>query len=209
MENAYESPIRYDSAQAGKPRSTSTAPTGLMVLAIFCIILGVLGLMQSTCGSVFFIFQEQINQLQAQGPDAEMQKELAALQAGYQIPNIILTVLNFVVGALLMIGGIGCLRRSAKARGLMRNALLFASIFVLVRAAFGMFMQFSMFGPMQAIFDNQMTGPQAEVAANAAGIAFIVTAVIAAIWALVLIAFYMWGWFYLNKKTVKDYLGTA
>lgn len=209
MENAYASPGNIQNDSNVKPGSNSKAPTGLMILAIVCIVFGTLGLLQATCGSVFFLFQDQFNELQAQGPDADMQKEIAAMQAGYQIPNLILTVVNFIVAPLLIIGGIGCLRRSGNLRGLFRNALLLAAAYVFVRAAFGIFMQASLMGPMQETVSKQMNGAQAEAAAGMIMAIFIGSAVAGVLWALATVIFYLWGWSYLDKKHVKDYLGNA
>jgi predicted small integral membrane protein len=207
MENAYESPIQYGDSQNDQSGSTTKAPTGLMILAILCIVFGTLGLLQATCGSVFFVFQDQFNELQAQGPDADLQKEIAAIQAGYQIPNIVLTVLNFIVAPLLIIGGIGCLRRSGRSRGLFRNALLLAAGYVLVRTVFGVFMQVNIMGPMQAAIEKQVGGAQAEATGTMIMAIFIGSAVAGVLWALATIVFYLWGWSYLDKKHVKEYLG--
>lgn len=210
MQNAYQPPMPHRSKPKEKQDANSKARAGVIVIAIFCIIFGTMGLIQATCGGVFFVFQEQINGiLQPQGPSSEMQNETSALQAGHQVPSFIITALNLAIGPLLLTGGIGCLRRSEKARGLLRNSLMLASAYVLIRAAFGIFIQLSTLESMQAIFEKHAQGPQSQAASTMLMVVFVASAVSSALWALATIAFYLGGRFYLNKTEVKDYFAAA
>ena len=131
------------------PQATSVPqqkPGGLTAIAVICLILGSLGALMALFGIVMLFFQGSMNQFQAAqpgGPPPEFLAEMEALQASQFIPTLIVNGCNVIIGSLLAIGSIGVLGTKEWGRNLLRNALLAAIFFVVVRGIYGMWVQYS------------------------------------------------------------------
>lgn len=194
------------------PQATSVPqqkPGGLTAIAVICLILGSLGALMALFGIVMLFFQGSMNQFQAAqpgGPPPEFLAEMEALQASQFIPTLIVNGCNVIIGSLLAIGSIGVLGTKEWGRNLLRNALLAAIFFVIVRGIYGMWVQYN---SMSAISKMLPSGEDtATVQAIVQG-GIIFGIVIGVIWMVVMIGFYIWSRIYLNKPPIRALFGAT
>ena len=194
------------------PQATSVPqqkPGGLTAIAVICLILGSLGALMALFGIVMLFFQGSMNQFQAAqpgGPPPEFLAEMEALQASQFIPTLIVNGCNVIIGSLLAIGSIGVLGTKEWGRNLLRNALLAAIFFVIVRGIYGMWVQYN---SMSAISKMLPSGEDtATVQAIVQG-GIIFGIVIGIIWMVVMIGFYIWSRIYLNKPPIRALFGAT
>ena len=194
------------------PQATSVPqqkPGGLTAIAVICLILGSLGALMALFGIVMLFFQGSMNQFQAAqpgGPPPEFLAEMEALQASQFIPTLIVNGCNVIIGSLLAIGSIGVLGTKEWGRNLLRNALLAAIFFVVVRGIYGMWVQYSSMSVISKMVPAG--GDKATMEAIMQGtIIFVI--VIGFIWMVVLIGFYIWSRIYLNKPPIRALFGAT
>lgn len=213
--NPFETPASMSTPYETPPpggRAPTSAPGGLTIICIFCIILGALGLLGSCLGAAGTLMQSQIQEMQQNVGDANqraMQKKLAEVQDTYKIPNLVIILANFVVAPCLLAGGIGVLSRKMWGAKILKIGLLMAIAYVAIRTVVGAIMQMSMMAPMKEAM--KQGAPNAQGAQAAESImtgAFYAGLIFSIIWALVLIGFYLWSWTYMNRENVKRYCGT-
>ena len=125
---------------------------------------------------------------------------LQALQASQFFPNLIFGGCNIILGSLLAIGAVGVLGTKEWGRTLLRNSLLVAIVFVIIRAAYSLWVQFT-----SIAYIKKMIGDGQDAAAVEMGmqIGLIIGFVCVIAWLLVLVVFYVWSRIYLNKPHVK------
>jgi len=210
-ENPYEAPIPNIQAGingSGALRSQKTLKT----ICIICIVLGSLGLMASLLGLVAILFQSQFAELQqnmaAPGQQA-MQRKIIEAQSSFQIPNAIIGICNLIIAPMLLVGGIGVLRKKSWGQKLLSRGLISAAIFVLARAILTSFFQFQIFGVMkETMTANLPPGPQSGTMESVMTASLFFGFAMGFAMALALAAFYFWGWRYLKKDTCQQYLNT-
>ena len=194
------------------PQATSVPqqkPGGLTAIAVICLILGSLGALMALFGIVILFFQGSMNQFQAAqpgGPPPEFLAEMEALQASQFIPTLIVNGCNVIIGSLLAIGSIGVLGTKEWGRNLLRNALLAAIFFVVVRGIYGMWVQYSSMSVISKMVPAG--GDKATMEAIMQG-TIIFGIVIGVIWMVVLIGFYIWSRIYLNKPPIRALFGAT
>ena len=192
------------------PQATSVPqqkPGGLTAIAVICLILGSLGALMAIFGIVMLFLQGTMNQFQPGAAEAEFLAEMEALQASQFIPTLIINGCNVIIGSLLAVGSIGVLGTKEWGRNLLRNSLLAAIFFVLVRGIYGMWVQYS---SMSAIGKMVPPGGEgAETVEMAMQVGIIVGIVIGVAWMAVLIGFYIWSRSYLNKPPIRALFGAA
>lgn len=194
------------------PQATSVPqqkPGGLTAIAVICLILGSLGALIALFGIVMLFFQGSMNQFQAAqpgGPPPEFLAEMEALQASQFIPTLIVNGCNVIIGSLLAIGSIGVLGTKEWGRNLLRNALLAAIFFVVVRGIYGMWVQYSSMSVISKMVPAG--GDKATMEAIMQG-TIIFGIVIGVIWMVVLIGFYIWSRIYLNKPPIRALFGAT
>lgn len=194
------------------PQATSVPqqkPGGLTAIAVICLILGSLGALMALFGIVMLFFQGSMNQFQAAqpgGPPPEFLAEMEALQASQFIPTLIVNGCNVIIGSLLAIGSIGVLGTKEWGRNLLRNALLAAIFFVVVRGIYGMWVQYSSMSVISKMVPAG--GDKATMEAIMQG-TIIFGIVIGVIWMVVLIGFYIWSRIYLNKPPIRALFGAT
>ena len=195
------------------PQATSVPqqkPGGLTAIAVICLILGSLGALMALFGIAMLFLQGSMNQFQAAqpgGPPPEFFAEMDALQASQFIPTLIVNGCNVLIGSLLAIGSIGVLGTKEWGRSLLRNALLAAIFFVIVRGIYTMWMQYSSMSAMS----NMMSSAGENAAAVEMGmqIGIFIGIAFTVIWGAALIVFYIWSWNYLNKPPVRALFGAT
>lgn len=194
------------------PQATSVPqqkPGGLTAIAVICLILGSLGALMALFGIVMLFFQGSMNQFQAAqpgGPPPEFLAEMEALQASQFIPTLIVNGCNVIIGSLLAIGSIGVLGTKEWGRNLLRNALLAAIFFVVVRGIYSMWVQYSSMSVISKMVPAG--GDKATMEAIMQG-TIIFGIVIGVIWMVVLIGFYIWSRIYLNKPPIRALFGAT
>ena len=194
------------------PQATSVPqqkPGGLTAIAVICLILGSLGALIALFGIVMLFFQGSMNQFQAAqpgGPPPEFLAEMEALQASQFIPTLIVNGCNVIIGSLLAIGSIGVLGTKEWGRSLLRNALLAAIFFVVVRGIYGMWVQYSSMSVISKMVPAG--GDKATMEAIMQG-TIIFGIVIGVIWMVVMIGFYIWSRIYLNKPPIRALFGAT
>lgn len=216
-----ENPFAKPEIVSGSPKVSQKAPGGLTALLIICLVLGILGLFMSCMGGAALALQGPLQEWQQEmGDPAQqaMQKEIQTTQEPYFIPSLIMVGLNFIVAPLLTIGAIGGLNRKPWGHKLLGFGLLLAIFYVVVNSVLKIIMQVMTMGPIAKITEKAMAeqgaagGPQAQTAEMMGGLMQVIgigAIVIAAIWGLMLLGFYVWGWMYLRKDAVKNYFGVA
>lgn len=194
------------------PQATSVPqqkPGGLTAIAVICLILGSLGALMALFGIVMLFFQGSMNQFQAAqpgGPPPEFLAEMEALQASQFIPTLIVNGCNVLIGSLLAIGSIGVLGTKEWGRSLLRNALLAAIFFVVVRGIYSMWVQYSSMSVISKMVPAG--GDKATMEAIMQG-TIIFGIVIGVIWMVVMIGFYIWSRIYLNKPPIRALFGAT
>ena len=192
------------------PQATSVPqqkPGGLTAIAVICLILGSLGALMAIFGIVMLFLQGTMNQFQPGAAEAEFLAEMEALQASQFIPTLIVYGCNVIIGSLLAIGSIGVLGTKEWGRSLLRNALLAAIFFVIVRGIYTMWMQYSSMSAMS----NMMSSAGENAAAVEMGmqIGIFIGIAFTVIWGAALIVFYIWSWNYLNKPPIRALFGAT
>jgi len=194
------------------PQATSVPqqkPGGLTAIAVICLILGSLGALMALFGIVMLFFQGSMNQFQAAqpgGPPPEFLAEMEALQASQFIPTLIVNGCNVIIGSLLAIGSIGVLGTKEWGRNLLRNALLAAIFFVVVRGIYSMWVQYNSMSVISKMVPAG--GDKATMEAIMQG-TIIFGIVIGVIWMVVMIGFYIWSRIYLNKPPIRALFGAT
>jgi len=86
----------------------------------------------------------------------------------------------------------------------LRNALLIAAIFVVLRGIYGIWVQYSMLGWMQEMLSVQGQGGNEATMTTVIQVSMLVGLVIGLAWVGALAGFYIWGRLYFEKQTIKD-----
>ena len=208
-ENPYQS-------SPGGPDSVSVAaqqkPIGLTAVPVICLILGVLGVLGGMFGVVALFFQDSVNELQGLQTDpgiVEFQNKMQDFQRTLFIPNLITSGSNLIAGALLVLGSIGVFGLKEGKRRLLRNALLFATIFAILRGCYLAWVQFQSVGMITGITPQGANAAAAATFEMAMKGGLIATMVIWLAWAVVLAGFYLWGRSYLNKPSVISFFNAS
>ena len=189
-------------------------PTGLIAVPVICLILGLLGTLITLAGLVMLAFQSingspPIMPTAGDPAIAEYQAKLAEFQQHQFVPNLVANVCGLIVGLLLVVGAIGVFGLKEWGRNLLRNALMFAVIFVALRAAYTAWVQYRTMGML-----TEAVAPPAgrgDAGTFEMGMQIGVIAVIAVglVWGAVLIGFYLWSRSYLNKNSVVPFFNAA
>ena len=109
--------------------------------------------------------------------------------------------------AALAIGSIGVLGTKEWGRNLLRNSLLVAILFVIVRGIGTMWIQYQAISSISKMIPSGGEGAVAMQTVMQVSIIFGI--VIGVIWMAVLIGFYVWSRIYLNKPPIRALFGAA
>lgn len=192
------------------------APGALQVIAILCLILGLLGLLNCCAGGGGLAFMPVIKGFLDQAPataDNEFQKINldAATSTAVLIPSIALLVFNLVVAPMLVIGSIGVLRKKESGRSMLRLGLLMAIVYNLLKAVLSVVAQLLNFNAVSAridAYEGPVEKEKIEAVFEMTKIFGLGGAIVAAIFALALIGFYFWSRGYLNREEVIKYFAS-
>ena len=206
-QNPYQSIPMLPNSKSVVPQEK---PGGLTAIAVICLILGTLGVLVSLATIVMLFFQDDLNQFQNAQPGGstpEFVAEMEALQTSQLLPNLIFSGCNVIIGSLLVTGSIGVLGTNEWGRSLLRNSLLVAILFVIVRGIYGMWIQFQSISTISKMIPSG--GEGAAELEMIMRISIIVGLVIGIVWLVVLVVFYAWSRSYLNKPPIRSLFGAA
>ena len=193
------------------------APGALTAILIICLVLGILGLLESCFGGAALAFQTQINEFQAKNPDPiakKMQQEIEGVQQEQFVPNLIMIGLNFIVAPLLVTGAIGGLNRKTWGYRFLSAGLLLAVFYVVVRVVLTIIIQLATMGTMTKAMQDGMrqqgganAAQGAEIVGTAMQVGIYVAIGVSVLWGLIQLGFYFWSWTYLRKDQTRSYFG--
>lgn len=205
-ENRYAPPVTANVV-------TQPAPGALQVIAILCLILGLLGLFNSCAGGAGLVFMSSIKGFFENAPataENEFQKinMTAATSTAVLIPSIILVIFNFIVAPILFVGSINVLRKKEAGRRLLRTGLLLAIVYSILKAILTIVTQLMTFNAMAAgieAYEGPIQKEKMETVYQMTKVFGIGGAIVTAVFGLVLIGFYFWARGYLNRESVVKY----
>lgn len=186
-------------------------PSWLTFVLIMSLIIGLLGLI----GNVFVVispfFSEWIQSLTPKPEQTEEQMEAARqlneLQMEGYIPSLLFAILNFIVAPLLVIGALGGLARKPWTTKVLKIGFIMAIVLNVLRTTYSLITQISDKDKIQELTLKTLPREQVQLVESAMGITFIATLVMIVFFALVLIAFYVYGLKKITSSNVKCYLG--
>jgi hypothetical protein len=189
-------------------------PGALTAISVISLILGILGLL-GACGAGFGVamqgFAGSMLDSLPPGPDVEFQKLNIEAASGTLIPSAILGVLGLIVGAILTIGSIGCLRRKESGRTLLRTGFIIAIIYCFLKIAISTFAQMQAMGKLNelvAAYEGEGKEQLETMIGMAQGFSY-GGMIFAALVSLVFAVFYFWARGYLNKEQVISYFASS
>lgn len=192
------------------------APGALQVIAILCLILGLLGLFNSCAGGGGLALISVIKGFLDQAPvtaENEFQKINldAAMSPAVLIPSIVLLIFNFVVSPILVIGSIGVLQKKESGRKLLRLGLMLAIVYNILKAVLSIVAQLMTLNAAAAgidAYEGPVEKEKLEGVLEMTKILGLGGAIVAAIFAVALIGFYFWSRGYLNRQDVIKYFAS-
>jgi hypothetical protein len=208
------------------PQQPRTCPGGLTAVCVISIVLGALGLGGSLFSLVCIVGQSTLQNVfkenafkmprQPGMPDGpfqaqeEMQKKIEEMTRRYQGINIGVVLLNLVISAGLLVGGIMGLKMVPKARVWLVTVLAAAILFEIIAAVIAIFIQIEMAsfmsGSMSKIISSMPKGgPQGGNAIETFGKIFMFVGIAFSVgWALAKIIFYGFSVLYLRRPNIRQ-----
>lgn len=181
-------------------------PTGLTAIPVICGILGALGALMAVLALVMLAFPgfaEGIQGMQTDPGMIEYQTKMQAFQRTQAVPNLIANGCGLIVGPLLAIGAFAVFGLKEWGRNLLRNTLLLAAIFVVLRGGYVTWMQYRSMEMIEGVTMGQ--GADTGVVEMIMQASVIIGIVIGLGWIAVLAGFYLWSRSYLNKESIVAY----
>lgn len=195
--NPFEKPIENKPVGSQPPvaRGPEPMPTGVMVVSIIAVLLGVMGLMGSCFGTVSMFASESF--MSFLPPEAqEATKEAMAVQF---LPGIIQSVLGMVLSAILLAAAIGCLTRKPWGQNWMKISMYGCILSSLLGIAIVVWTAMFHADTMAAINEAQGMSKEQSLQFFYAGQIF------TGVMALAFLVFYIFGAIYFGKQHVTDF----
>ncbi len=203
--------------------SSDARPRGLKVLCTVVIILGAAGLVSTAFGvaalwlgqraeTMFFVGDQPGAPQHLRELNAQMQREMLAVQSRFWTVNVGLLGIHAVVATGLLVGGIQVLRQFRRGRRVLIAACGLAIAFELARGVVQSLLQIQAMSVMQAYFEEMTqismneAAQAAEWVARAAQMAMLFGAVLMIVWILAKLVFYTGSVWYLGTARVREYL---
>jgi len=193
--NPFEKPVDNTPSPYNTPGARESIPTGVMVISIIALLLGLMGLFGSCFGAAVLLSSDFFVGLM---PDQESKDAMREMMAEQFVIGIIQSVVSLIVSALLVAGAIGCLTRKPWGASLIRLGM-FASILTAL-LGIGMTIWTVLFNA------EQMAGANAgQMGKEQALQFFYVQQGIAIVMMLVFLGFYIFGAIYFGRQSVRDF----
>ena len=149
-------PVEATIAHSNKENAPMPGPA--LAISVICLILGIAGLLGLCFGGLALGFQSSMMEFADSFPQPPVQKEYnrmnIAAQQSMLVPSIVLMVINFFVAGLLVVGGIGCLKRRSSGRSTLRLGLLAAIFYSLLRLALTIVSYFVVMGSIPVSYTH-------------------------------------------------------
>jgi len=192
-------------------------PTGVSVVAVLCILFGILGVLSGLMQAGQLVFAQKFaTAFVPSGEEGNAQREwfgeMQAINTKYIIPNAVSVAATTGLSICLLVGGIGLVKPTLWSRTWIRRTLLAAIIIETLRQVLYGVLQFELQPVMARQFEVMAPGGPSgtpemfktlQTAMMFIGYAF------AILWFLLKLAGYIWGRSYLNRDTVKGYIDQA
>ena len=192
-----------------------SAPGALTTILIFCLILGIFGLMSCCMSGVYLGFSSALEDLVTAGPGSIEQKEFQRMnmdaQKGVMMPMMILAVINLVVATVLIIGSVGALRGKESGRNLLRSALLVAIIYCVLKIVFAIYSYFALISYLTDAVANYQgdADPAAlQTMMKLGKIGSLIGTATNVIFPIAILCFYAFSRSYLNKDKIAEYFAS-
>ena len=204
---------QYAAPTSDVPQSfPPVAPGALTPILVFCLLLGILGLVGNCFGGGMLLAMPMLAELTDSAPLPEEQKVFNRLVFGAQksvvLPQLILIGINFIVATMLIIGSIGCLKRKESSRSFLRLGLIGAIFYSILKLMSTAWVFYVSDGALREGVEGFAGDPiyedlKTQLATQA--ISTIVTIVVMVLFAIAFLIFYTWARNYLGKKVVEDH----
>ena len=192
-----------------------SAPGALTTILIFCLILGIFGLLSCCMSGLYLGFSSALEDLVAAGPGAIEQKEFQRInmdaQKGVIIPMVILAVVNLVVATMLIVGSVGALRGKESGRNLLRTALLFAMVYGFLKIVVALYSHFAILSHLAEAVANYQgeADPEAlQTMVQIGKIRGIIGTVMNVLFSFAILCLYAWSRGDLNKERIVRYFAS-
>ena len=209
----FATPVSPVSPGAASPQS---APGALTPILVFCLILGIFGLIGTCLGGAGLAMMSASEQLFENVPMPEEQKEFnklnIAAQKGSLVPNIVLLVINLCIAPMLIIGTIGCFKRKEASRVFLRLALLAAIIYSVLKIVGTIYAYFNANAALTASIEKLKDSPMYDGLKSQQDASQLITVgsiVFSIVLAVAILGFYLWARSYLNRDNVVKHFAAV
>lgn len=212
-DNPFASPDQMP-PQTPSISATKPAPGALTFILIVCLIFGIMGLCGSCFTGIGLAMQSTLEKMLTEGPGPAEQKDFQKMslevQGEFLIPGLAIAGINLFVATFLIIGSIAGLQRKPSAVGLMRNAILFAIIYVVLKIIFAIYTSIGSVNGLTEKVQNYQGAGNKEAMETMLQITVVSTWVglgIGILFPIAMMGFYIWARIYMGSEKVKDHLG--
>ncbi len=209
-------PVPYAKPAASGQKVPPSAPGALTPILVFCLILGILGLIGTCLGGAGIAMMSAFERVFEGVPMPEDQKVFNKLnmnaQMGVILPSVILMLINLGVATMLIIGSIGCFKRRQSSRVFLRMALLVAIFYSLLKITATVFVSMTANSALHTSIENLKNDPMYEKLKDQYTTAQVFTIggiVFGVVIGIAILGFYIWARSYLNKNQVIEHFAAV
>lgn len=186
-------------SESGSSQQPIEMPISLKVASIFMVILGVFGLLGIL--STAFGLRVQMLTPTPTGPGADMQLRIQESIANLQVANIVFTIVNTILGGVLVAAAICGFRGSSKA---VRLTLVVLVLGTLIESGRIILTYLSTMA-MQNVMETVSPDPNGPDLSGFMSIIMIISLVFAVVWAVIKGALYFWFAWAARTPKAKEY----
>ena len=198
-------------------QEVTVRPTGLTVIAVICLLAGIVGVLSGVFGLVGMLLGDTFaNAFQTAGPAQELQQkmnaDIQAITRKYYWLSLPLTLAGIVIGGCMTLGGIGVLARKSWSRVFLSRVFLAGVVMELISAVYYAVSQWEM-GPVMREHMSKIAesngSPGGETMGQLMQFFSILGIIFLGVWTVVKVVLMLWGRAYLHRPETKAYLGNA
>ncbi len=197
--NPFEKPIENTpvstGANVGVPSAPESLPTGVMVVSIIALLLGVFGLLGTCIGGASLLASES---LMGFLPEEAQEATKNAMEIQF-VPGMVQLVTGLLLSVMLVVAAIGCLTRKPSGAGLMRISMIGCVLNSLL--GIGLVIWMTLFHADTLAAVNSAQGMSEEQGMQM----FYATQIFTIVFVAALMCFYAFGAYYFGKQNVTDF----